>query len=185
MSKALFLILAIAAASVAAIATLIVLFAEAEDEEEQSISKEIENKDRIVDWSAKKKEVLDGRTTVPPKPIFNADDNDECRELLSDWYDDAVKYNEMLIRLDKSYTGVLNRQTRYGIEIVNNQKFNEFALSGEQLVENDDYLKDQFDDYWKGEYIRVFGSYDDGSAEAKSDLVRDPVKAQELLRTND
>lgn len=77
---------------------------------------------------------------MPPRPIFNAGDNDECRELLSDWYDDAVKYNEKYIRLDRSYSGVLDRQAKYGIEIVNNQQFYKFAVSGEQLVENDDYL---------------------------------------------
>ena len=122
---------------------------------------------------------------MPPKPIFNAGDNDECRELLADWYDDAVEYNEKYIRLDKSYSGVLARQTRYGIEIVNNQQFYEFAVSGEQLVENDDWLQDQFNDYWKGEYMRVFGSYDDGSAADRNGLVKAPIEPEKLLRTID
>ena len=66
----------------------------------------------------------------PPKPIFNRRDNQECKDKINDWYSLALQYHENLLRLNKSYADVLERQKRYGIELVNNQEFYEWASQG-------------------------------------------------------
>ena len=68
--------------------------------------------------------------TNPPEPIFNRSDNRECRDTVNGWYSQALQYHKEATRLNNSYTDVLERQSRYGIELVNNQEFYEWASLG-------------------------------------------------------
>ena len=68
--------------------------------------------------------------TNPPFPIFNDDDSVECQETVEGWYEQAKQYHKEAVRLNQSYADVLGRQIEYGVELVMNQEFYEWASLG-------------------------------------------------------
>merc|ERR1712218_48239 len=74
---------------------------------------------KTIDWKAP----ADNRT--PPVPIFNPDDNAECRQIINEWYESADRKQKKIVRVEQGLNEVLDRQAKYGIEIVNNPEFNE------------------------------------------------------------
>ena len=139
-------------------------------------------RDKVLDgWPASREEEIDWQMpddTNPPEPIFNWRDNQECQDTVNGWYSQALQYHEQATRPNKSYTDVLERQSRYGIELFNNQEFYEWASLGIGEQEVDDFFAwDR--DYYAQQFIEVFGSHDDwedGNGHA--------VEAR-LLRTSD
>lgn len=81
-----------------------------------------------IDWEA-----IDEREDGPPEPVFNSRDNSECRRIISEYYESAVSGHEYAQRneakLNVSYQGILDRQTRYRVNLANNQDIKEFALT--------------------------------------------------------
>lgn len=67
----------------------------------------------------------------PPKPIFNSEDDQECRDVVKGYYGDSVTIFENSIKqqekLDVSYSKILERQETYGIELVNNALFTQWV----------------------------------------------------------
>ena len=74
---------------------------------------------KTIDWKAP----ADNRT--PPVPIFNPDDNAECRKIINEWYESADSMQKEIVRVEQGLNEVLDRQAKYGIEIVNNPEFYE------------------------------------------------------------
>ena len=108
--------------------------------------------------------------TNPPEPIFNTNDNEDCQLTVNRYYSLALQYHEETIRLNNSYTALLVRQFKYGKELVNNQKFYDWAVSGPKDMSN--VFGVDFE-YYQAKFIEAFGSYDDWEAET-GEVVKAP-----------
>ena len=66
-------------------------------------------------------------------PNFNSEDTPECKAEVRKYYKivvDRVKETKAdNLRLSASYQEILDRQLRYGVEIVNNKKFLDWTIS--------------------------------------------------------
>merc|ERR1711994_535830 len=95
-----------------------------EEEEEEAL---IQTNSRI-DWEA-----VDESEDGPPEPVFNSGDNSECRSMISYFYEEAASSYEWALRseakLNASYQGLLDRQTRYRVNLANNEDIKEFTLT--------------------------------------------------------
>ena len=141
-------------------------------------------RDKVLDgWPACQEEEIDWQMpddTNPPEPIFNRSDNRECRETVNGWYSQALQYHKEATRLNKSYTDVLERQSRYGIELVNNQEFYEWASLGIGEQEVDPFFAwDR--DYYSQKFIEVFGSHDDWEDENGQVVEARPIRNSDEL----
>ena len=87
-----------------------------------TIFKFIENSDDVWQWNPD--------IEAPPQLIFNDDDNDECRKKVQEyWLDASIMWGDQYkdnLMLQKFLTTILDKQTEYGVDLVNNADF-EFA----------------------------------------------------------
>ena len=118
--------------------------------------------------------------TNPPVPIFNEYDSVECKYAVVDWYEQALQYHDEAVRINQSYTDVLGRQQYYGIELVNNQEFYEWASLGIGEQEVDEWFAwDR--DYYAQKLIEVFGSNDDWEEENGRVVWAQPLRTPDEL----
>lgn len=70
---------------------------------------------------------------APPIPTFNKEDDQDCRDTVNWYYESAmVKYEFVQTRirtLKASYDDILERQTKYGMELSNNAAFKDWSIS--------------------------------------------------------
>ena len=92
-----------------------------------------EEGDDAVDWS--NYQIKDGE--LPPEPIFNSRDNEDCITVVEGYYESSVNSFEYTQRdnakLEQSYNNILDRQRRYGVNLVNNSEFRDWVLSDWEL----------------------------------------------------
>ena len=116
-----------------------------------------------------------------PEPVFNADDNEECLARVFGWYDHALEYQKRVVRIELSYRDVLARQRRFGVELVNNQEFYDWASSGPQEEQgfggSDEFHRERYE----SKFVEVFGSHDDWEAENGEVVEAQPLRTFEEL----
>ena len=87
----------------------------------------------ILTVGTENKEILSEWDNAPQTPQFNSYDNAECRQVINVRYESASRILESAkstqAKLDKYYSEILDRQEKYGIELVNNSDFRAFTLS--------------------------------------------------------
>ena len=70
---------------------------------------------------------------APPVPIFSKDDSKSCKTEINDMHSSAVSTYEYAQgseqKLNDSFQQILDRQERYGVELVNNTDFEQWAIS--------------------------------------------------------
>ena len=90
------------------------------------------------------------RQQAPPKLIFSKDDNLECIKTVELYYEQAYSAYEYSgvdqQKLDDSYSLILSRQEKYGIELVNNQDFALWAGSPDTGLNDPNGPLPAFDD---------------------------------------
>ena len=69
----------------------------------------------------------------PQEPVFSADESEECRKEISEFYETATSTYERSVKndakLNASYEAILKRQKDYGISLSNNEKFEAWTIS--------------------------------------------------------
>ena len=118
----------------------------------------------------------------PNYPYFELEDGDECRSRVLAWYDQVQAYHERDSRLNQSFRDVLDRQLKYGFELVNNNDLWEWAAEG--TLDLGDSLDHPDAEHWTEKFAEHFGSYTgDDESDAPLDqiyLVR-PIRDAKTL----
>ena len=82
-----------------------------------------------IDWSTFELEYSD----VPPEPVFNSRDNQECKDLINGYYDSSISTHNYQIendnKLNASYNSILDKQKQYSVNLANNRDFRNFIQS--------------------------------------------------------
>ena len=97
-------------------------------------------------------------------PVYNVYDNDECRGKIDDYYESALSMSEGAREddrtLNKSFQDLLDKQKRYGIELVNNADFVNWAQDdywGEEWGGSEPSPREERLAVLSEDMIRVFG----------------------------
>ena len=97
------------------IATVAIIFTSTDDDADDSV-------DRPIKWSIESHDM----ESAPPKPLFQPNDNAECKRVINEHYEMASRTFEYAAKndaqLNASYQAILDRQEKYGVELATGNK---------------------------------------------------------------
>ena len=139
----------------------------------------------------------------PNYPIFNLDDNEECRQKVIGWHDMAQKYHERDMVLEQYYRDILDSQLKYRFELVNNNKFYEWAADLDLTAVNEEPAGDDEirpmgeirkidvsdmdfgymngDDHYDDMFEQMFGTYTGGDEIPEEITLGRPIRLMQQL----